>query len=285
MNAPRLRFAPSPTGSLHLGNARTALFNWLLARASGGTFVLRIEDTDTDREQAARKPDPRTSMARLPGTKDRLGGPMGPTGSPSAPRLRRGGRRLLAARGAFRCFCRARRASRPPSPRRRSPRPVPDSTASEARAAPRRRAVRGALSRSGARARSGTGALRRPAPRTVVGPLRRFRTRSSSREGGRPDLQLRGRRGRRGDEDRPRAARRRPLSNTPLQVCSTERSACATPRSRTSRWFSVPTASGSRSATGRRRSARGARGVSSGGPRQRLALLGWRPRATARSCP
>jgi len=51
MGGPRLRFAPSPTGSLHLGNARTALFNRLLARGSGGTFVLRIEDTDSDREQ------------------------------------------------------------------------------------------------------------------------------------------------------------------------------------------------------------------------------------------
>ena len=45
----RLRFAPSPTGQLHVGNARTALFNWLLARGSGGTFVLRIEDTDVER--------------------------------------------------------------------------------------------------------------------------------------------------------------------------------------------------------------------------------------------
>ena len=42
----RLRFAPSPTGQLHVGNARTALFNWLMARGGGGTFVLRIEDTD-----------------------------------------------------------------------------------------------------------------------------------------------------------------------------------------------------------------------------------------------
>ena len=42
----RLRFAPSPTGQLHVGNARTALFNWLMARGAGGTFVLRIEDTD-----------------------------------------------------------------------------------------------------------------------------------------------------------------------------------------------------------------------------------------------
>jgi glutamyl-tRNA synthetase len=45
----RVRFAPSPTGQLHVGNARTALFNWLLARGKGGTFVLRIEDTDVER--------------------------------------------------------------------------------------------------------------------------------------------------------------------------------------------------------------------------------------------
>jgi nondiscriminating glutamyl-tRNA synthetase len=45
----RVRFAPSPTGQLHVGNARTALFNWLLARGAGGTFILRIEDTDVER--------------------------------------------------------------------------------------------------------------------------------------------------------------------------------------------------------------------------------------------
>ncbi len=45
----RLRFAPSPTGHLHVGGARTALFNWLLARRSGGAFLLRIEDTDRNR--------------------------------------------------------------------------------------------------------------------------------------------------------------------------------------------------------------------------------------------
>jgi nondiscriminating glutamyl-tRNA synthetase len=45
----RLRFAPSPTGQLHVGNARTALFNWLLARGQGGTFIVRIEDTDMER--------------------------------------------------------------------------------------------------------------------------------------------------------------------------------------------------------------------------------------------
>lgn len=46
---PRVRFAPSPTGDLHVGNARTALFNWLFARHSGGIFVLRLEDTDRER--------------------------------------------------------------------------------------------------------------------------------------------------------------------------------------------------------------------------------------------
>jgi glutamyl-tRNA synthetase len=48
----RVRFAPSPTGYLHVGGARTALFNWLLARRAGGVFVLRIEDTDTERSSA-----------------------------------------------------------------------------------------------------------------------------------------------------------------------------------------------------------------------------------------
>ena len=48
----RVRFAPSPTGALHIGGARTALFNWLLARHSGGTLVLRVEDTDRERSTA-----------------------------------------------------------------------------------------------------------------------------------------------------------------------------------------------------------------------------------------
>lgn len=49
MTPPRVRFAPSPTGFLHVGGARTALFNWLFARKTGGTLVLRIEDTDLSR--------------------------------------------------------------------------------------------------------------------------------------------------------------------------------------------------------------------------------------------
>ncbi len=45
----RVRFAPSPTGALHIGGVRTALFNWLFARHHGGKFILRIEDTDQTR--------------------------------------------------------------------------------------------------------------------------------------------------------------------------------------------------------------------------------------------
>src|SRR5206468_2523696 len=47
----RVRFAPSPTGYLHVGGARTALFNWLFARRQGGTMILRVEDTDAERNK------------------------------------------------------------------------------------------------------------------------------------------------------------------------------------------------------------------------------------------
>lgn len=48
--APRVRFAPSPTGYLHLGGLRTALYNYLFAKSRGGTFIMRIEDTDQTRK-------------------------------------------------------------------------------------------------------------------------------------------------------------------------------------------------------------------------------------------
>ena len=51
MNEVRVRFAPSPTGFLHIGGVRTALFNWLYARQQGGKFLLRIEDTDLERSE------------------------------------------------------------------------------------------------------------------------------------------------------------------------------------------------------------------------------------------
>ena len=53
MSKPIVRFAPSPTGKLHVGNVRTALINWLFARAAGGQFILRIDDTDTERSTKA----------------------------------------------------------------------------------------------------------------------------------------------------------------------------------------------------------------------------------------
>src|SRR5882672_11111537 len=57
MAAPRVRIAPSPTGPLHIGTARTALFNYLYARRTGGTFVLRLEDTDAARNTIAFEAD------------------------------------------------------------------------------------------------------------------------------------------------------------------------------------------------------------------------------------
>ncbi len=59
MNPPVVtRFAPSPTGYLHIGGARTALFNWLFARGRGGKFLLRIEDTDRERSTRRDRGDP-----------------------------------------------------------------------------------------------------------------------------------------------------------------------------------------------------------------------------------
>jgi glutamyl-tRNA synthetase/nondiscriminating glutamyl-tRNA synthetase len=105
----RVRFAPSPTGHLHVGNARTALFNWLFARRHGGTFVLRIEDTDLERSQA-RFEDLIYDDLRWLG----LDWDEGPdVGGPHAPyrqsdRLdlyRKHAERLLAEGKAYLCFC------------------------------------------------------------------------------------------------------------------------------------------------------------------------------------
>ena len=64
----RLRFAPSPTGYLHVGGARTALFNWLYAKAKGGKMLLRIEDTDRERSTEA-------AIGRIPSFSSRSCGP------------------------------------------------------------------------------------------------------------------------------------------------------------------------------------------------------------------
>jgi glutamyl-tRNA synthetase len=98
---PRVRFAPSPTGYLHVGGARTALFNWLFARHTGGTFVLRIEDTDKERSTDAHTQVILDGMRWLGITWDE--GPWFQGGY--GPRHRADAERLLAEHRAYRCFC------------------------------------------------------------------------------------------------------------------------------------------------------------------------------------
>ncbi|MEZ5289332.1 MAG: glutamate--tRNA ligase, partial [Vicinamibacterales bacterium] len=105
----RLRFAPSPTGHLHVGNARTALFNWLLARGQGGTFVLRVEDTD--RERSTRESEQRIledlrwmGLSWDEGVE--AGGDLGPyRQSERLDIYEAHTRQLLAAGHAYYCFC------------------------------------------------------------------------------------------------------------------------------------------------------------------------------------
>jgi glutamyl-tRNA synthetase len=105
----RLRFAPSPTGHLHVGNARTALFNWLLARGGGGTFVLRIEDTDAERSTLASERGIQDDVRWLGLTWDEgpdVGGPFGPyRQSERLDTYREYAGRLLKDGRAFYCFC------------------------------------------------------------------------------------------------------------------------------------------------------------------------------------
>jgi nondiscriminating glutamyl-tRNA synthetase len=107
----RVRFAPSPTGHLHVGNARTALFNWLLARASGGTFILRIEDTDVERSTAAAESAIYEDLRWLGLTWDEgpdVGGGSGPyRQSERLAIYREYADRLLAGGAAYHCFCSA----------------------------------------------------------------------------------------------------------------------------------------------------------------------------------
>ena len=80
----RVRFAPSPTGNLHVGGARTALFNWLYARQLGGKFILRVEDTDAERSTRA------SEEARSPAPAQP---PPAPSPQPAAPSPAPGARR------------------------------------------------------------------------------------------------------------------------------------------------------------------------------------------------
>ncbi len=105
----RVRFAPSPTGHLHLGGARTALFNWLFARHGGGSFILRIEDTDLARSERRLEDELLEDLAWLGFTWDEgpgRGGPAGPyRQSERLDLYRESAERLLSAGKAYPCFC------------------------------------------------------------------------------------------------------------------------------------------------------------------------------------
>lgn len=105
----RTRFAPSPTGSLHLGNARTALFNWLFARHAGGRFVLRSEDTDRTRSDETLLDAMQEDLDWLGLTRDEgpdVGGDHGPYRQRErADRHAEVLNGLLAADRAYPCYC------------------------------------------------------------------------------------------------------------------------------------------------------------------------------------
>ncbi len=109
MSEIRVRFAPSPTGSLHIGGARTALFNWLFARKYDGAFILRLEDTDTVRniEEAALQIE--TSLSWLGLSWDEgpdKGGPFGPyLQSKRFPLYQEAVEKLLAGGHVYHCYC------------------------------------------------------------------------------------------------------------------------------------------------------------------------------------
>jgi len=99
----RVRFAPSPTGFLHVGGARTAIYNDLLRQSVGGAFVLRIEDTDRERSDAAMTRQIQSALAWIGTAWDE--GPF--LQSERLARHRERGEELLAAGAAYRCFCSA----------------------------------------------------------------------------------------------------------------------------------------------------------------------------------
>lgn len=113
---PRVRFAPSPTGQLHVGNARTALYNWLFARRFGGDFLLRIEDTDVERSEARYETQLLDDLRWLGLDWDegpqanfdenKEDGPYGPYRQSERLEIyRTHTERLLAEDRAYRCFC------------------------------------------------------------------------------------------------------------------------------------------------------------------------------------
>lgn len=107
--AVRVRFAPSPTGALHVGGARTAYFNWLFARQSGGTFVLRVDDTDRARSTEASYDQILTSLRWLGLDWDEgpdVGGPLGPYRQSERQTLYEGElARMVSEDRVYPCFC------------------------------------------------------------------------------------------------------------------------------------------------------------------------------------
>jgi nondiscriminating glutamyl-tRNA synthetase len=105
----RVRFAPSPTGQLHVGNARTALFNWLLARGRSGSFILRIEDTDAERSTRESEASILRDLHWLGLDWDEgpdCGGSRGPYRQSERLHLYQSyAKELLAAQQAYHCFC------------------------------------------------------------------------------------------------------------------------------------------------------------------------------------
>src|SRR3954452_20417224 len=116
MGSPRVRIAPSPTGPLHIGTARTALFNYLYARRNGGTFILRMEDTDVARSTLAYETDILEGLDDLgirwdEGPDPRGGGDNGAYGPyrqmQRLERYAQAARDLLARDLAYPCYCTA----------------------------------------------------------------------------------------------------------------------------------------------------------------------------------
>ena len=105
----RTRFAPSPTGYMHVGNLRTALYTWLIARHSGGTFILRIEDTDQGRLVEGATEVIYNTLRKCGLTWDEgpdIGGPVGPYIQTERRGLYANFARLLVEKGhAYYCFC------------------------------------------------------------------------------------------------------------------------------------------------------------------------------------
>lgn len=105
----RVRFAPSPTGSLHVGGARTALYNWLLAKKTGGTFIIRVEDTDEARSTRESEKSILDDLRWLTLSWDEgpeVEGPHSPYRQSERKHIyREAAERLMAAGHAYRCFC------------------------------------------------------------------------------------------------------------------------------------------------------------------------------------